>query len=282
MSTDSSVPTRRQGIYWLATIPHHGFTPWLPDGFCFIRGQLELGAARDYLHWQILVIARRKCSARYMQECFGPWHFELTRSKAADDYVWKEDTRVDGTQFELGQRPHSRSAPRDWDKVWDDAVSGQFMSIPADIRVRCYSTIKRIHENHLRPVGIERTCYVFWGPTHTGKSHRAALEAGEDYYPKDPNSKFWCSYRGEEHVVINEFRGRIDISHMLQWTDRYKTLIDTKHGRTALKATTIWITSNLHPSDWWPDCDAHTVAAFIRRCRIEHLTETYEFPRSPS
>jgi len=32
-------------------------------------------------------------------------HWELSRSDAAAEYVWKEDTRVPGTQFEFGSRP---------------------------------------------------------------------------------------------------------------------------------------------------------------------------------
>jgi len=65
----------------------------------------------------------------------------------------------------------------------------------------------------------------------------------------DPRSKFWDAYSGHEHVVIDEFRGGIDISHMLRWLDRYPVLVEVKGSSVCLKAGVIWITSNLHPRD---------------------------------
>jgi len=33
-------------------------------------------------------------------------------------------------------------------------------------------------------------------------------------------------YRGQEHVVFDEFRGGIDISHVLRWFDRYPVIVE--------------------------------------------------------
>lgn len=66
-------------------------------------------------------------------------HLEQSRSDAADAYVWKEETRVADTQFELGRKPVNRAKKEDWDGVWDNAVTGQVNQIPADIRIRCYN-----------------------------------------------------------------------------------------------------------------------------------------------
>jgi len=95
--------TRRQGLYWMLTIPHHLYTPYLPPGCVWSRGQLEQGEG-GFLHWQILSCFRKKISLSGMRGLYGDVHAELTRSEAAVEYVWKEDTRVDGTQFDLGQR----------------------------------------------------------------------------------------------------------------------------------------------------------------------------------
>jgi len=61
-----------------------------------------------------------------------------------------------------------------------------------------------------------RTCWVYWGRTGTGKSRRAWDEAGVDAYPKDPRTKFWCGYFGQANVIIDEFRGGIDVAHLLR------------------------------------------------------------------
>lgn len=260
---------RRQGIYWLLTIPQPDFVPYLPPGFVWIRGQLERGSETGYLHWQVLAAADSKRSLRLIKSTFGDTcHAELSRSDAANVYVWKEDTRVEGTQFELGQRPFKLNSKVDWDSVWKAAQQGDLMAIPAGVRCRNYSTLRKIRSDYAQPVGMERTCHVFVGPTGTGKSRRAWEEAGCTAYPKDPRTKFWDGYRGQEAVVIDEFRGDIDVSHLLRWLDRYPVNVEIKGSSLPLEAKTIYITTNLPVSMWYPSLDSATYDALLRRLNI--------------
>ena len=91
------------------------------------------------------------------------------------------------------------------------------------------------------------------------------LEATFDAFPKDPCTKFWDGYVGQANVVIDEFRGSVGISHLLRWLDRYPTIVEAKGSSVCFQATTIWITSNLSPDDWYPDLDSDTKAALRRR-----------------
>lgn len=120
----------------------------------------------------------------------------------------------------------------------------------------------------MQPSAQEKVVKVFWGKTGTGKSRRAWEEAGWDAYPKDPNTKFWDGYQHQENVVIDEFRGKIDISHMLRWLDRYPVIVECKFGAVSFNARKIWITSNKNPRDWYPDLDSETVDALLRRLEI--------------
>ncbi|QCX35043.1 replication-associated protein [Chiunvirus muliumi] len=263
---------RRQGLYWILTISQENneFEPHLPDSCAYIRGQLEEGA-NGFRHWQVMAAFTRKTSLRGLQEVFGNCHAELTRSNAARDYVWKEDTRIEGTQFEFGTLAIRRNESTDWESIREHAIAGNLSEVPADVFVRCYSQLRRIGQDHLRPVGMERQCSVFWGSTGTGKSRRAWDEAGMDAYPKDPNSKFWDGYRNHGHVVFDEFRGVINISHMLRWLDRYPVIVEVKGSSIVLCATHIWITSNLDPRLWYPNEDQETVNALLRRLEITHF-----------
>nr|WAE43210.1 MAG: replication associated protein [Cressdnaviricota sp.] len=275
-TTDSSAGgnssiARRQGRYWLCTIPRDNWEPCLPTGFAYCKGQLELGADSSYYHWQVYVIAKRKCSLHFLKSNIGEGHFELSYSKAAENYVWKEATRVAGSQFEYGDKPIKRSSAVDWDRVWDCAIQGRIMDVPSDIRIRCYSTLRRISEEHMQPLGIERTTNVFWGVTGSGKSSLAWKEAGMEAYCKDPRSKFWCGYRGQTNVIIDEFRGGIDIAHLLRWLDRYPCIVEVKGGARPLCASTFWITSNIHPRQWYPDLDEPTLNALLRRMVVTHF-----------
>lgn len=257
--------------YWILTIPHADFTPFLPRSVCFIRGQLERGANTGYLHWQLLATFAGQQRLAAVKQIFGATcHAEPSRSDAADEYVWKEETRVNGTQFELGVKPVRRNNNNDWDAVRLCAKENRLDDIPASIFVQNYRTLRAISSDYSKPIAMQRSVYVLWGPTGVGKSRRAWEQAGVDAYPKDPNTKFWDGYRDHDKVVIDEFRGAISISHVLRWFDRYPVLVEIKGSSAVFKATQIWITSNLHPRDWYPDLDEETKQALLRRLEITH------------
>lgn len=266
----SGVQTRRQGIFWLATIPHSSYTPY-PNPECqWIRGQLEQGEETGYLHWQVLVAFSKKKSLSQVRTIFGEGHFELSRSEAAAAYVWKEETRVPNTQFEFGAKPIQRNSAHDWEAIWSSAQTGNLMEIPPSIRLQSYRTIRSIQADFASPIGMERTTFVYWGRTGTGKSRDAWSRAGMDAYPKDPRTKFWCGYRGQETAVIDEFRGGIDISHLLRWLDRYPVNLEIKGSSHVHLVTTFYITSNIHPKEWYPMMDEPTINALLRRLNITH------------
>ena len=271
MEISSGSQQSKQGIFWLLTIPCHFFTPYLPPGCVWIRGQLEL-AASGFLHWQVIVALSVRGRRKKLTDLFGSsCHSELTLSEKAADYVWKEATRVSGTQFELGSKPFRRNSKVDWESVWTAAKSRDLEAIPAHTRLLCFRSILSIASYYDQPIAYERTVSVFWGRSGSGKSRRAWEEAGTEAYSKDPRSKFWNGYRGQPNVVIDEFRGGIDISHLLRWLDRYPVSVELKGSSIPLVATSIWITSNLSPNDWYPEIDSETLAALRRRLNITHF-----------
>jgi len=258
-----------QGKYWFATVPYHHFVPHLPVGIVFIRGQLERGEG-GFLHWQLLLHSGKNARGPKIASLFQESHVELSRSAAASEYVWKEETRVPNTQFELGKLPFKRNCATDWDAIRQAAVEGLLESVPSDVYVRCYNQLRRIGSDHLRPVAMERACTVLWGRTGTGKSRAAWEAAGMEAYPKNPRSKFWDGYKNHRHVVMDEFRGGIDIAYLLIWLDRYPVIVEVKGSSVVLRATHIWITSNMDPRNWYPEVDQETRDALLRRLNIHH------------
>lgn len=259
----------QQARHWILTIPYHCFTPYLAPQCCYIHGQLERGET-GYLHWQIYVVFKEKVRLRRVKSVFGDVHAEPTRSEAGRDYCLKDDTVVDGTRFTLGALPLRRNSKTDWDSVWQSAITNTLMDVPANVRVQHYRTLRTIASDYAAPDPMVRSIDVFWGSTGLGKSRDAWQNAGMDAFSKDPRSKFWDGYRGQKHVVIDEFRGAIDISHVLRWCDRYPVNVEIKGSSTPLKATHIWFTSNLHPRDWYKELDEETTNALLRRLNITH------------
>lgn len=171
----------------------------------------------------------------------------------------------------MGELPFRRGNSTDWENIRNNAKRGRLDLIPGDVYCRLYNNLKRIAVDHMEATGFERTIKVFWGKTGTGKSRRAWDEAGENAYPKDPRTKFWDRYRDHKHVVCDEFRGGIDISHLLRWFDRYPVIVEVKGSSVVLRATNIWITSNIDPRQWYPDLDQETLNALLRRLHITHF-----------
>lgn len=144
-------------------------------------------------------------------------------------------------------------------------------SIPSEIYIRYYGNLHKIRADSQEPTFRSIECFVFWGATGTGKSHSAWERAGSTAYSKDPRSKFWCGYKDQQVVIIDEFRGAIDVSHLLRWLDKYPCRIETKGSSRVLVANTFYITSNLHPNDWYPDLDQETKSALKRRLNVTNF-----------
>lgn len=270
-----------QARYWIATIPTADWSPALSGPICYLKGQREVGTTSSYEHYQVLVVCDRRVTLRQLKSHLcNTAHVEPTRSNAANDYVWKEDTRVPGTQFELGELPISRARATDWSRILDAAKKSDMDSIPADILIRNYSALRRIGVDYSQPVtrpGIN--VKVFWGPSGTGKTHRAWQEAGPDAYIKNPNTKWWDGYRGQANVIIDEFTGRIDLSYLLTWLDKYPCYAEIKGYTLPLKATNFWITSNIEPQFWYTDITSYQRSALLRRL---HVVESMEEPFNPN
>lgn len=131
--------SRRQGIFWLLTIPENDWHPKFEESCTWLKGQLEEGKESGYRHWQFVVSFKRKSSLAAVKKVFGNTaHCELTRSESANDYCSKEETRVEGTEFEYGSKPIRRNSKTDWDAVWTAAKSGNVDAIPAHVRITSY------------------------------------------------------------------------------------------------------------------------------------------------
>lgn len=270
------------GRYWLCTIPRSDYTPVLKDNICYLKGQVEIGSSTRYEHWQLLVVTNKKVTLNQLKRSLcDTAHVELSRSEAANSYVWKEDTAVAGTRFELGSLPLSRARKADWDKIWESAKSGTVEDIPKDVLIRNYSAIKRIRVDYCEPVdrpGI--TVKVFYGPTGTGKTHRAWDEAGRDAYIKNPSTKWWDGYKGQKNVIIDEFSGRIDITYLLTWLDKYPCIAEIKGYSVPLEAVNFWITSNMDPNQWYPEANENHKKALERRFTFVDYMEDKYIPNS--
>lgn len=112
-----------------------------------------------------------------------------------------------------------------------------------------------------------------YGPTGTGKSHQAFELAGEDFYLKVDDGKWWDGYNGQKTVIINDFRGEITYGTLLNLIDKWPYKVP-RRGREPVPFTSelVIITSSLHPSQIYTNLHfKDSLAQLLRRIELREL-----------
>ena len=277
------------GKYWFITVGAEYFKP--VQAMCprrdltFMKGQREIGENTGFDHWHFSVgFSKEKTMAQVKEYFCKEARCELSRSDAVDEYVWKENTRVEGTNFCWGRKPLKMNSKTDWNATFESAANGDFDSIDKGVLIRNYNSLKRIRVDNLK--NKQRgaiTVHVYHGQTGTGKTRKCWFEAGDpdSVYIKDPNTKWWDGYQGQQKVIIDEFCGFIGITHLLRWFDRYACTVEVKGYTTPLLATEFWVTSNISPMDWYKDATEEQQLALGRRLNDVVYFRTEWLPPTP-
>lgn len=111
----------------------------------------------------------------------------------------------------------------------------------------------RVWEN---PILSELEHEWWYGPSGTGKSKRA-WEEFPGHYQKELN-KWWCSYAGEDVVVIEEWspKNECTASALKIWADRYPFTGQIKGGSmTKIRPRKIIVTSNYSIEQCFPNAE---------------------------
>lgn len=111
----------------------------------------------------------------------------------------------------------------------------------------------------------------YWGKTGVGKSHKAfeGFDPDTHYVYKDDKG-WWDGYRGQETVIINEFRGEdMDYSMMLKLTDKWPYEVKRRGREPApFLAKTIIVTSSMKPEDVFFCHKKDKIEQLLRRFEI--------------
>jgi len=198
------------------------------------------------------------------------WIKRIANHEDCRAYHEKADTRVGGPWYtgedkyvakKKGQRTDIIALHK---KLKDGATAAQIADDPETFGIWLH--YNRAIDQYIEDHGPKRTwitfTQVYWGTSGCGKTRRAHYEAGlkadgtpgEPYYVlrKPATQLFWDGYKGEKHIVIDEFYGWATRNNMLTLCDRYPLIVDTKGGAKQFLGVKIWITSNSHPREWWP------------------------------
>lgn len=262
----SNTATTAQARYWLLTLHEPTWNPpeTLPEGMVWLRGQKEQGSQTGRIHWQLFAAYSRAVRLARIKKDFGRTVYaEPSRSEAAEQYVFKEDTAIANTRFELGSKPFKRNNKTDWKAVKDLAQAGKLNKIEDKIYVTHYRTLKLIAmDNMVKPNDMPGVTGLWiYGPPGTGKSHYARSNYGHSLYLKAQN-KWWDGYQGEQHVLLDDLDTNV-LGHYLKiWADKYAFMAECKGSSIQIRPKTFIVTSNYSPEELFHD---PILASAIRR-----------------
>lgn len=106
------------------------------------------------------------------------------------------------------------------------------------------------------------------GPSGSGKSHKAFEGYDPDtHYIKNLNEEWWDGYKGQPIVILNEFRGQIKLSELLDLVDKWpKTVKWRGKEPVPFLAKKVIITSIKEPEAQYKGlCDDEPWEQFERR-----------------
>lgn len=243
----------------------------------FIYGN-EICPDTGRAHLQYYVEFRTQKRFRTIKKAYPQLHFESRDGTPLEaiDYCKK-----DGDWTEWGKQSQQGSRC-DLADLRDEILSGNAtvddIMIRAPLTLHMYGrTLNAIEDYYLRRTHRTQMtqCTWFWGPTATGKSHRAYEGySPETHYNYPYDGGWWDGYRAQTTVIINEFRGQIKYSELLNLVDKWpKTVRRRNRQPRPFMATMIYITSNAPPSRIYRHVDDEdSMSQLLRRITVIHMT----------
>lgn len=216
------------------------------------------------------------------------WHFSVRKQFKAffvcckgsidqqDAYCSKESTL---TTF--GERPKQGlrlDLKAQIEGILEGAVTADEIAVTMPEQYHQYGrTFHRVEDIYLRKKFRTEmtTCEWIWGPTGVGKSHKAfeGYDPSSHYLWRHDNG-WWEGYVGQDTVIINDFRGEIKYSELLQLIDKWPFFVKRRNREPVpFISRHVIITSSGRPEDVYHGVlDRDNIDQLLRRVKVTHMT----------
>lgn len=120
-------------------------------------------------------------------------------------------------------------------------------------------TLEKIEDiyNRTKERNFKTECEWYYGETGVGKTHKLkeiynkAKEDGQSVYIWKKDGEWQDAYKGQDIVIIDEYRGEIKYSQLLSMIDDHPFCQLRRRGREPMNFVSkkVYITSSLHPEE---------------------------------
>ncbi len=238
----------------------------LPAGVRFLTWQMERAPSTGHLHLQGYLELTTSQYVSYLHRNVSPTaRFQVANATGEENcgYVHKVDSRVGGP-WTLGQmgKTKQQGGFRDFVKAIREGsrMRDLIYSHPAMIaRYKSFYWAIRATIMPKREEGEIIEVILALGKTGTGKTRYGydKWRADKGGYWKMPvnNGTVWFDgYDGQDIVQWDESSGKFSsmkLTALLEYLDRYPILVPVKGGHTWWLPRVIYLTTNIHPRDWY-------------------------------
>lgn len=223
----------------------------------YLSFQKEAAPETGTIHYQGYAEFTRQVVGSKIHEVLRRNHFEARRGtpKEASDYTQKAESRLEGPwkMGELskqGERTDLAAAVNIAREGGIRAVAEKMPEHYVQYRSGLSSYASYVVRSKPRDE-VRVTLYL--GPSGCGKT-RACWLRTPDLISIPGDLKWFDNYMGDPTILFDEFdgaRSKVPLKDLLMYLDRYPLRLPIKGGFVAAQWTSVYITSNLHPRDWY-------------------------------
>lgn len=238
------------------------------------------------LHHQcFMYLWKQKSTGNRALNSIGKWFADETRTAAHvkpmrgnfrqnEAYCSKE-----GHYHKLGEEPAQGTRGdivENKDMIMDGSLTPDDLAVADPGHYHMYGrTYEKLHVIALRKKF--RTWQTegiwYWGGTGVGKSHKAFANFHPDtHYVKDLNTQWWDGYKGQETVILNEFRGQLKFSFLLDLMDKWPCYVSVRNVESVpFLAKKIIVTSSQRPEVVYGNVTNDSMSQLHRRCSVREV-----------
>lgn len=141
-----------------------------------------------------------------------------------------------------------RNAKRPLAEIMEQAPH-VYVKYPQGMKDLCTYYLEKKTRGEFRDVKV----YVHWGYTRTGKTRTAIASNPDHFILRNASTLWWDGYTGQSTLIIDEFTNWITLTELLGILDNHQLRLPIKGSFTYAQWTTVYITSNLSPDEWYPN-----------------------------